>query len=126
MSETLRAIEGLREHAMRQGTWGIEYGDDRFYADVLRVLATPPVPAGDEPPVVEVEGKDGVVHRVWATPPAPAEDERERLATLLWVSENNGSGASWPPRHGDDEMHFLLWADRLLAAGVRLTEGGNR
>jgi hypothetical protein len=32
-------IEGLRERAQRQGTWGIEYGDDRFMADVLRLLA---------------------------------------------------------------------------------------
>lgn len=31
-------IEGIHEHSMRQGTWGIEYGDDRFMADVLRLI----------------------------------------------------------------------------------------
>ena len=31
-------IEDLRLHSQRQGTWGIEYGDDRFMADVLRLV----------------------------------------------------------------------------------------
>ncbi len=35
---TAERIEGLRDHSMRQGTWGIEYGDDQFYADVMAAL----------------------------------------------------------------------------------------
>lgn len=61
-----------------------------------------------------------------AIPPVPAGDERERLAERL-----AGTGSydftvqlvDW----GDEYREFMLaQADRLLAAGVRLTEGSNQ
>lgn len=46
----LRArIEGLRERAQRQGTWGIEYGDDRLLDDVLRIIDAATPPSATEP-----------------------------------------------------------------------------
>ena len=65
-------------------------------------------------------------HHALATPPVPAGDERERLAERL-----AGTGSydftvqlvDW----GDEYREFMLaQADRLLAAGVRLTEGSNQ
>jgi hypothetical protein len=47
-------IEGLRDRAQRQGTWGIEYGDDRFYDDVMAALrAVTPDPADHDRQAVQ-------------------------------------------------------------------------
>lgn len=58
-----------------------------------------------------------------AAPPVPAGDERERLAALL-REQNIGIVALVAPR--DSDAYWSEFAERLLAAGVRLTEGGNR
>lgn len=55
LRETLHErIEGMRIHSQRQGTWGIEYGDDRFMADVLRVIDEA-LAASSEGPGLDVE-----------------------------------------------------------------------
>lgn len=67
-------------------------------------LATPPA----ERAVVEVEGKDGVVHRVWATPPAePGLDLCSSCGFIHRSSERCGPPA---PAVTETDLRAVVWS----------------
>ena len=131
MSETLREALG----------WCVEYieGTDirsrtmpplaePFFSERMaryRALATPPVPAGDH----EHDWQCVICGEQHPEQSAvPAGDERDRMAAIIhepcverWRHRGK-VGYGVVTMHGID-AHYEL-ADRLLAAGFRLTEGG--
>jgi hypothetical protein len=110
-------IEGLRDRAQRQGTWGIEYGDDRFYGDVMAALRA----AIPDPAEHVHEWRAGITNdfclcgakSILAFTPDPAEPGlREAL---------QGAVDAWTAEYGPDDN--APWVTKALRALSDATEG---